>query len=433
MTIGVFGQQWWTAAAHAQGLDVVPLPLPVDPPADKHSADAAARLARGNAALQPLSERPVSFLLDDAASGLQFVDDSPAGAAQPSYRLLHERLGVPLVSHLVDPVMTCLQALPPMPRYQSLRSGSWVKLVFDRAHAYELQQFEIPSVFHLPMAAWDRAYDTRPLDPARFETLISFVGSQLGTYFYPERRHDARGQLPGLIAQAVRSSRPDMPFYDIYHALYQFNDAPAASDSLELRVSKIETYYAAKLFYLASSWIAQRDRFVLFLARALPQQFRLHGRNWDAAYGLRCEPPLATYDAFLEHFRRCLINVNLVSGNCETGVNMRTFEITAAGGFMLHQARPELERYFEIGRECDIFRDEEELLAKCRYYLSNPQRCIEIAAAGQRRTLREHLYSHRLRDILRLLERGGSPGPAAATASAPSRFIAQPFESAGRT
>jgi spore maturation protein CgeB len=445
MRIGVFGQQWWTPACAALGHEAVPLPMPLEPPADKHHADAAARLATGERGLERLRDERVDFLLDDAGSGLQFVSvgggadtagggettaDSGAAAAR-RVALLHERLGVPLVSHFIDPMPTALQALPPMQRWQALQSRSWIKLVFDRAHAYELRSFGVPNVLHMPIGAVDRAYDTRPIDPGQFGSAISFAGSQLGTYFYPGRQHEARSQLPGLVALAVRATKPDTVFFDVYHGLYGFAEGPRAGEPVADRVAKMEQYYAARIFYNAALWIAQRDRFVLFLRRALPDAFRLVGRNWNEAYGLSAEPPIDSYDQFLDAHRRAMINVNLVSGNAETGVNMRTFEITAAGGFMLHQWRPELAECFEIGQECDAFRDEEELLAKCRYYLSNPQRVVEIAAAGQRRTLRQHLFSHRLAALLPLVKQvtasTGSSGAGGRPAQAPpgeSRFVA---------
>jgi hypothetical protein len=66
MRIGVFGQQWWTPACAALGHEAVPLPMPLEPPADKHHADAAARLAAGERSVERLRDQRVDFLLDDA-------------------------------------------------------------------------------------------------------------------------------------------------------------------------------------------------------------------------------------------------------------------------------------------------------------------------------------------------------------------------------
>ena len=90
---------------------------------------------------------------------------------------------------------------------------------------------------------------------------------------------------------------------------------------------------------------------------------------------------------------------------------MRHFEITACGGFMLTYPTPELPSFFEIGKECEVFYSEADLLEKIAFYLAHPEKRHEIAAAGQRRTLSEHLYSHRFTRLVELLRNAGAlPG-----------------------
>ena len=68
-------------------------------------------------------------------------------------------------------------------------------------------------------------------------------------------------------------------------------------------------------------------------------------------------------------------------------VTARTFEIPAAGGFMLHERNDEVAQYFEEGRECAMFGDEDELADKVRFYLYHRGERDRIAAAGQARCL----------------------------------------------
>ena len=108
-------------------------------------------------------------------------------------------------------------------------------------------------------------------------------------------------------------------------------------------------------------------------------------------------------DAFFEHFRTTAINLNLVNGNSDCGLNMRHFEITAAGGFMLCYHTADIDDFFDVGSECETFSDEQDLLEKIHFYLQHPKKRIEIASAGQRRTLKDHLYSHRLKTICTII------------------------------
>jgi spore maturation protein CgeB len=108
-----------------------------------------------------------------------------------------------------------------------------------------------------------------------------------------------------------------------------------------------------------------------------------------------------------------------MKGGLETGMNIRHFETPAVGGFMLTYETAELSTCFTVGEECDVFRCEADLLDKIQFYLENPVRRREIAKAGQERTLREHLYSHRIGKLVDLLcESGVLPKTASAVKSA---------------
>jgi spore maturation protein CgeB len=60
----------------------------------------------------------------------------------------------------------------------------------------------------------------------------------------------------------------------------------------------------------------------------------------------------------------------------------RTFEIPAIGSFMLHERTEEATGFFEEGRECEMYGDRDELVAKIRYYLGHERERKSIARAG---------------------------------------------------
>lgn len=75
--------------------------------------------------------------------------------------------------------------------------------------------------------------------------------------------------------------------------------------------------------------------------------------------------------------------------------NMRLFEATGVGTCLLTDWTPELSELFEPGAEVVTYRSPEEAGEKARYLLEHPRECAAIAAAGQRRTLRDHSFSQR--------------------------------------
>lgn len=95
------------------------------------------------------------------------------------------------------------------------------------------------------------------------------------------------------------------------------------------------------------------------------------------------------YAKAIQHSR---INLGLLSekrAGSSSGdlVTARSFEIPAAGGFMLHERTAEAESYFEDGKECAFFDDPDDLVAKVRYYLDNDKERHSIADAGRQRCL----------------------------------------------
>lgn len=70
--------------------------------------------------------------------------------------------------------------------------------------------------------------------------------------------------------------------------------------------------------------------------------------------------------------------------------NMRLFEATAAGSFLLTERWNNVGDYFTPGVEVETFAGAAELLEKARYYLSRPDERRAIAAAGRRRCMEEH-------------------------------------------
>lgn len=68
-------------------------------------------------------------------------------------------------------------------------------------------------------------------------------------------------------------------------------------------------------------------------------------------------------------------------------ITARTFEIPAAGGFMLHERTDEAVQYFADGQECAFFSGADELVAMIRHYLAHPEERAAIAAGGRARSL----------------------------------------------
>ncbi len=75
--------------------------------------------------------------------------------------------------------------------------------------------------------------------------------------------------------------------------------------------------------------------------------------------------------------------------------NMRLFEATGVGACLLTDWKANLSDLFEPDSEVIAYRDADECVEKVRYLLGHEVERRSIAAAGQRRTLRDHSFDHR--------------------------------------
>lgn len=119
------------------------------------------------------------------------------------------------------------------------------------------------------------------------------------------------------------------------------------------------------------------------------------------------------YEEKAKAFLAAKVVVNTLRPSEIWGTNVRTFEICGSGAFCLCEWTPGLPGLFEPGEEIETFRTREELSEKARRYVGDETARNRIAAAGHRRAMAEHTYTHRLGLLLATLrgEASGYPLP----------------------
>lgn len=93
-------------------------------------------------------------------------------------------------------------------------------------------------------------------------------------------------------------------------------------------------------------------------------------------------------------------NIKSLLGTHRLTIKGRNFEVPACAGFLLTgQSDEDLSEYYVDGKEIVIFKDKYDLYKKCRYYLEHENEREVIARAGYERTIKEHTYEKRFREI----------------------------------
>lgn len=102
------------------------------------------------------------------------------------------------------------------------------------------------------------------------------------------------------------------------------------------------------------------------------------------------------------------IVINLLTGSKKTQpdeVNIRTFETTAMGTFLLVQDTKLLHKYYKPGKEVATFTSPQELRKKAIYYLSHPAEREKIAKSGRLRSQKDHTFASRLTQLFRIVDK----------------------------
>jgi len=85
--------------------------------------------------------------------------------------------------------------------------------------------------------------------------------------------------------------------------------------------------------------------------------------------------------------------------------NCRLYEATGVGSLLITDWKANLHEMFEPGKEVVAYRTPEECAELIRYYLENDKERETIARAGQQRTLREHTYYQRMKELVDILRK----------------------------
>ncbi len=363
------------------------------------------RIGDGAKFMPFLEKNDIDLILDFNTEALT-LSPSPNDPKQAA--MTNAIMGIPYVACYLDPITSTMANASWLEHWQLLESPDWIKWIPETAHADELKRLGVPNVVTMPMAVNNDDFDTSPPEISTDGPTVAFMGHPASTWFKSNQTVTSNSLFSGFTAAALTADLPGVPFHKIFYDLYDFGEPLSATDDFEARANKAIDYYNKKFSYNAYLAVKQRDRFARFLHNKLGDAFELVGDHWGETYGLKHKPRIWDMKELHDRMRRVPICLNLIKGNWECGLIVRHFEITGYGGFMLTYETSELSNCFEIGKECDVFHNEADLLEKIEYYTDHPKERMEIARAGQDRTLKEHLFSHRIETLVQLLTKAGT-------------------------
>lgn len=219
-----------------------------------------------------------------------------------------------------------------------------------------------------------------PDDPRYFNSLVKYIAPHYDYVFTASEK-------------GVRMYK-EIGINDVFYL--PFACEPSVHHRVQLTGEEASKYKCDVCF--VGSYLPRRARKIGKLRRV---SVKVYGPHWRVfARGIRASVGVWGLE-MVKVFSAAKIVLNIhVESDLAYKPNMRVFEATGSGAFLLTDRPYGLERLFRIGNEVVCYNDERELVDLIEYYLENDEERMKIGARGQERGYREHRYENRIRQIL---------------------------------
>lgn len=123
--------------------------------------------------------------------------------------------------------------------------------------------------------------------------------------------------------------------------------------------------------------------------------------------------PSLSYEDLIKMYSRSTINLNFSGGldekmydfkNANKSMKLRDIEATMSGAFYLTEWSKEIEKLFKVGYEIDCYKNKNELLEKCKYYLEKPKKAKAIGEAGRNRALKDYTWVKHFKTLFKEID-----------------------------
>lgn len=303
---------------------------------------------------------------------------------------------VPLCSWFVDPPLPILGPGPGNPNV----TATCQIFCLERTALPWLKHLGFQDPIYLPTASNPRYFHPDRVPQSRAAALgapLCFVGQSWWGIARQDPPPWARDAAAALLRQ--RPLTRDYVSRDLYHDLGRLQ-VPEVLDA-DVSVGPDRARARAAYVALAETSLLGRQR----LTQALrPLGLRIYG---DAGWGHLAAgmdlhgqvDPTADLPAI---YAGSAVNVNATAAGMPTALNLRAWDVPAAGGFLLTDAQEDLRVHFHP-EEIATYEGAEDAAEKARYYLGHPHERQAIARRARARVEASHQYSHRLLAIDRIM------------------------------
>ena len=281
--------------------------------------------------------------------------------------------------------------------------------LFDRAEYEHMLSFEIPHLYYLPMGvnlSRTGALNITPEDEKNFTCDISFIGSLYEDNAYNSFiscfSEEVAAELKLYLVRNLCNWHTIKPWPRVSEKTMAFLSKTLGADVWNRMGMELDLYLG--LLFLSRK-LAEMDRITVLNTLAEHYTVDLYTKS-DCSFihHVRTHQGVDYYTDMNKIFYLSKINLNVTLPSIETGLPQRILDIMGSGGFVLTNYQQEIDDYFMIGKEIEVFRDIDELMEKTSYYLSHEEERLRIAMNGYLKVRENFSYTHQLQQILQTVK-----------------------------
>lgn len=321
----------------------------------------------------------------------------------PSAADICAQFDIPYISWTYDSPLTALFT-------SSVFHKTNYTFIFDKMQCKRLSDANVPHIFHMPLAVnveRTGCLDITPEDEALYSHDISFVGG-----LYENNTYNAAVQafpevlqlkLKLYLMQNMCHWEAPRLWHDLPEECVNFLFQQADISNWNQTALLSDATYLGLLFFPRK--LAELERVTVL--NTLARNFDVHLYTKSSTQFLEnvnTHTGVDYYTVMNKIFYLSKINLNITLPSIETGIPQRILDIMGCGGFVLTNYQKEIEDFFVIGKEIEVFRNIEELLEKCAYYLSHEKERLTIAMNGYKKVRDSFSYPHQLQKMIRIVQ-----------------------------
>ena len=283
--------------------------------------------------------------------------------------------------------------------------------IFDRKQWERVKDLNPGNIIYLPLGTNQKQNETvtssiTDLERNLFTCEVSFVGS-----LYTEKcPYDVLNALPEYekaYLDAIVDAQTKIYGYNFCEEMItdRILDAlPKCIPTYEVapELKEYEKYLLAHIYLGAKVTVKERIQLLRALSECYNVTLYTYGKT-DYLPKVNNQGVVSSNRHQKVVFHLSKINLNITTKPIMSGLSLRVWDVMGSGGFLMSNYQEEIEDYFVIGEDLEVFSSEEELVDKVGFYLKHDDIREKIARNGYEKVRKYHSYDERIKQMISYL------------------------------